>query len=168
MAEEAANLQIAYDALSEGLPLYRAGLKDDVRDALAPYFLLTNRRVLVVVNVGEDDIESIPEKEALVAAEFNNAGDNVEVIGMCVQLEAEAAAIEDPGRARRDPRGVRARRRRAVPDGPQRLPPARPADVLHDRREGVPGVDVLRRARPHRCAPAASTPTSSAGSSRPR
>ena len=95
MAEEAANLQIAYDALSEGLPLYRAGLKDDVRDALAPYFLLTNRRVLVVVNVGEDDIDSIPEKEAMVAAEFNNAGDNVEVIGMCVQLEAEAAAIED-------------------------------------------------------------------------
>ena len=61
-----------------------------------PYFLLTNRRVLVVVNVGEDDIDSIPEKEAIVAAEFNNAGDNVEVIGMCVQLEAEAAAITDP------------------------------------------------------------------------
>ena len=96
MAEETAHLQIAYDALSEGLPLYRAGLTDEVRDALAPYFLLTNRRVLVVVNVGEDDIEAIPEKEAMVAAEFNNAGDNVEVIGMCVQMEAEAAAIEDP------------------------------------------------------------------------
>jgi hypothetical protein len=31
-----------------------------------------------------------------VSDEFNDAGDNVEVIGMCVQLEAEAAAIEDP------------------------------------------------------------------------
>ena len=70
-------------------------LSDDVRDTLKPYFLLTNRRVLVVVNVGEDDIEAIPEHEARVAAEFNNAGDNVEVIGMCVQLEAEAAAITD-------------------------------------------------------------------------
>jgi ribosome-binding ATPase YchF (GTP1/OBG family) len=49
-----------------------------------------------VVNVGEDDIEAIPEHEARIAAEFNNAGDNVEVIGMCVQLEAEAAAITDP------------------------------------------------------------------------
>ena len=29
-------------------------------------------------------------------AEFNVAGDNVEVIGMCVQLEAEAATIVDP------------------------------------------------------------------------
>jgi len=96
MAEEAANLQIAFEALAEGLPLYRAGLKDDVRDALAPYFLLTNRRVLAVVNVGEDELDTIPEAEARVAAEFNDAGDNVEVIGMCVQLEAEAAAITDP------------------------------------------------------------------------
>ena len=27
---------------------------------------------------------------------FRSAGDNVEVIGMCIQLEAEAAAITDP------------------------------------------------------------------------
>ena len=145
MAEEAANLQIAFEALAEGLPLYRAGLKADVRDALAPYFLLTNRRVLVVVNVGEDDLDSIPEKEALVAAEFNDAGDNVEVIGMCVQLEAEAAAISRSRRTSRDPRGLRPRRGRPVPDGPQRVPPARTAHVPHHRREGIAGLDVLRR-----------------------
>ncbi len=96
MVDEAKALQVAYESLSEGLPLYRAGLGDDVRATLAPHFLLTNRRVLVVVNVGEDDLDSIPEKEAMVAAEFNDAGDNVEVIGMCIQLEAEAAAITDP------------------------------------------------------------------------
>ena len=89
-------LQVAHAALAEGRPLYRAGLSDEVRETLAPYFLLTNRRVLAVVNVAEDDIDAIPEKEQLVAAEFNDAGDNVEVIGMCVQLEAEAAAITDP------------------------------------------------------------------------
>ena len=55
-----------------------------------------NRRVLVVVNVGEDDVERIPEVEARVRAEMTSAGDNVEVIGMCVQLEAEAATITDP------------------------------------------------------------------------
>ncbi len=96
LADDSANLQIAYDALAEGRPLYRAGLSDEVREALAPYFLLTNRRVLAVVNVAEDDLDAIPEKEALVATELNEAGDNVEVIGMCVQLEAEAAAIADP------------------------------------------------------------------------
>ena len=96
LGDEIAALQAAYDALSEGRPLYRAGLSDDVKEILAPYFLLTNRRVLAVVNVGEDEIDEIPAAEARVAAEFNDAGDNVEVIGMCVQLEAEAATITDP------------------------------------------------------------------------
>ncbi|MDW3213882.1 MAG: redox-regulated ATPase YchF [Ilumatobacteraceae bacterium] len=96
LGDEIAALQSAYDALSEGLPLYRAGLSADAKEQLAPYFLLTNRRVLAVVNVGEDAIDDIPAAEALVAAEFNSAGDNVEVIGMCVQLEAEAATITDP------------------------------------------------------------------------
>jgi len=89
-------LQAAYDALSEGRPLYRAGLRTEWRETLAPHFLLTNRSVLAVVNVGENELDRIPEAEARVRAEFASAGDNVEVIGMCVQLEAEAATIVDP------------------------------------------------------------------------
>jgi len=96
LGEQVDALRAANAALSEGLPLYRAGLKPAQREALAEYFLLTNRRVLAVVNVGENDLDRIPEIEATVAAEFNDAGDNVEVIGMCVQLEAEAATIVDP------------------------------------------------------------------------
>jgi GTP-binding protein YchF len=97
LADEIDALQAANDALSDGRPLYRAGLKPDQKEQLAPYFLLTNRRVLAVVNVGENDLDDIPKAEATVRAEFNDAGDNVEVIGMCVQLEAEAATITDPG-----------------------------------------------------------------------
>ena len=89
-------LQAAYDALSEGRPLYRAGLKPEWREQLKPYFLLTNRSVLAVVNVGENELDRIPEVEQRVRDEFASAGDNVEVIGMCVQLEAEAATIVDP------------------------------------------------------------------------
>ena len=96
LGDEIEALRAAYASLSEGRPLYRAGLQADHRELLAPYFLLTNRRVLAVVNVGEDDLDRIPEVEAMVDAEFNDAGDNVEVIGMCVQLEAEAASITDP------------------------------------------------------------------------
>ena len=106
LVDDTAALQAAYDALAEGTPLYRAGLSADVRASLAPYFLLTNRRVLAIVNVGEDDIDSIPEHEARVAAEFSSAVDSgdgstveggmVEIIGMCIQMEAEAAAITDP------------------------------------------------------------------------
>jgi GTP-binding protein YchF len=91
-----AALTVAYDHLSAGRPLYRAGLSAEQRELLQPHFLLTNRRVLAVVNVGEEDLDSIPEAEARVAAELTEAGDEVETIGMCVQLEAEAAAIEAP------------------------------------------------------------------------
>ena len=90
-------LRVAHDVLAHGRPLYRAGLTEAQRTALQPQFLLTNRRVLAVVNVGEGDLDRIPEIEATVAGEFNDAGGNVEVIGLCVQLEAEAARIEDPG-----------------------------------------------------------------------
>lgn len=100
LGDEIDALRAANAALSEGRPLYRAGLTADQREQLEPYFLLTSRRVLAVVNVGENELDAIPEAEAKVAAEFNppdgnGAGDNVEVIGMCVQLEAEAAAISD-------------------------------------------------------------------------
>ncbi len=94
--DEVEALRVAYAALSEGLPVYRAGLTSEHRERLDPYFLLTNRRVLVVANVGEDQLDKIPAVEALIRAEFDDAGSNVEVIGMCVQLEAEAASIENP------------------------------------------------------------------------
>ncbi|CAB4802489.1 unannotated protein [freshwater metagenome] len=96
LGDEIAALQAANDALSEGRPLYRANLKAEFQEQLAPHFLLTNRPVLVVVNVGENELDTIPAVEARVRAELNDAGANVEVIGMCVQLEAEAATIVDP------------------------------------------------------------------------
>jgi GTP-binding protein YchF len=95
-AGELEALQAAYDALAEGRPLYRAGLKQEWREQLQPYFLLTNRSVLAVVNVGENDLDRIADVEQRVRDEFTSAGDNVEVIGMCIQMEAEAATIADP------------------------------------------------------------------------
>jgi len=96
LGDELEALRAANEALSDGRPLYRAGLSAPIRETLEPYFLLTNRRVLAVVNVGEDELYNIAAEEQKVADAFNDAGDNVEVIGMCVQLEAEAAAISDP------------------------------------------------------------------------
>ncbi|MEY3805632.1 MAG: hypothetical protein RIR69_444 [Actinomycetota bacterium] len=101
--EEVAVLQRAYDALAEGMPLYRAGLSADDREALAPHFLLTNRRVLAVVNVGENELDTIPAVEARVRAELCPPGsvqeNDVEVLGMSVQIEAEAAQLSDEDRA---------------------------------------------------------------------
>lgn len=101
--EEVDALEIALSSLSEGIPLYRAGLSADIRLALAPHFLLTNRRVLAVVNVGENELDKIPEAEASVRAELAPPGSasaaEVEVLGMSVQLEAEAAQLDEADRA---------------------------------------------------------------------
>jgi ribosome-binding ATPase len=96
LADEVAALEAAHAVLAEGRPIYRSDLPSDQRELLRPYFLLTNKPVLAVVNVGEDDLERISEKTAPVEAELDGCG---EVIGMCVQLEAEAAQLDLDERA---------------------------------------------------------------------
>jgi ribosome-binding ATPase YchF (GTP1/OBG family) len=51
--------------------------------------------VLAVVNVGEDQLESMATVTAPVEAEL---GTHAEVLGMCVQLEAEAAQLDPEDR----------------------------------------------------------------------
>jgi GTP-binding protein YchF len=94
LADEVAALEAAHEALAAGLPLYRAGLTPAARASLGPWFLLTNKPVLAVVNVSEDALSSIPDAEAKIRAELASAGDDIEVLGLSVQIEAEAAELE--------------------------------------------------------------------------
>ena len=91
LADEVAALDAAEAALAAGTPLYRSGLDAAQRPLLRPYFLLTNRPVLAVVNLGEDQLGDVAAVLAPVEAEL--AG-RAEVLGMCVQLEAEAAQLD--------------------------------------------------------------------------
>ena len=91
IADEVAALGRALVFLEAGTPIYRSELAPADRALITPYFLLTNKPVLAVVNVGEGDLDRIDEKVAPVAAELGGHG---EVIGMCVQLEAEAAQLD--------------------------------------------------------------------------
>ena len=103
VAEEVAILQRAHDILNSGVPIYRSEMSAADREVLAPHFLLTNRRVLAVINVGENELDRIPELEARVRAEIAPPGasyaNDVEVLGMSVQIEAEAALLEPNDRA---------------------------------------------------------------------
>ncbi len=93
---EVAALEAAHAVLSEGTPVYRSSMSGEQREALRDWFLLTNKPVLAVVNVGEDDLHRVDEIVAPVGAELGGAG---EAIGMCIQLEAEAAQLTDDERA---------------------------------------------------------------------
>lgn len=82
-------LEQAVEHLGEGTPLYRSGMSADELASLNEFFLLTNKPVMAVVNVGEDDLDTIDSLTATVSKELAGA----EVLGMCVQLEAEAALL---------------------------------------------------------------------------
>jgi GTP-binding protein YchF len=89
-------LDAALVALSEGTPLYRSSLTAEQRAILRPWFLLTNKPVLVVVNIGEDQLDDPEAAAAPVRAAF---GAGAEILPMCVQLEAEAAQLPVEERA---------------------------------------------------------------------
>jgi len=84
-------LERAVGHLQGATPLYRAGLTDEDRALLQPYFLLTAKPVIAVVNLGEDDLDA---GDALVARVTSELDGVAEVLGLCVQLEAEASRLD--------------------------------------------------------------------------
>ena len=90
LALEVDALDAALASLSEGTPIYRSTVSAEHRAALRPWFLLTNKPVLVVLNIGEDQLA---DADAVAAPVRDAFGPLAEVLPMCVQLEAEAAQL---------------------------------------------------------------------------
>jgi GTP-binding protein YchF len=96
LVDEVAALEKAKAFLEAGTPLYRSDLGAEERRLLKGWFLLTNRPVMALVNVSEDQLEDI---DAVVAPVRTAMAGSAEVVGMCVQLEAEAAQLAAEDRA---------------------------------------------------------------------
>jgi ribosome-binding ATPase len=100
IADEVAALEAAHTVLADGRPIYRSDLDSKQRELLRSYFLLTNKPVLAIVNVSEDDLGRVDELVAPVERELEgvSTGSGVDgggvAIGVCVQLEAEAAQLD--------------------------------------------------------------------------
>ena len=128
-------------ALNAGKPALTVKLTPEERALSAPFFLLSDKPTIFACNVKEADLAT--------------ADTNPYV--MKVREYVQDAPVVRGGRHQRAdrerPRGSGARRSRRVPEGARRrgerhrradpldLPPARPADLLHGRREGSPRVD---------------------------
>ena len=95
-AAAVAVLEAALDQLNAGVPIYRSTLTAEQKAALRPMFLLTTKPVLAVVNLGEDQLDDADALVKPVAAELGDAAD---VLGVSVQLEAEAARLDPADRA---------------------------------------------------------------------
>ena len=90
MMAEVDALDAVLPILEAGTPIYRSDLSSDRRIALHQHFLLTNKPVLAVLNIGEDQLQSAGSIAANVEAELPG----VEILPICVQLEAEAALLD--------------------------------------------------------------------------
>jgi hypothetical protein len=95
-AAEVPVLEAALDVLNAGTPIYRSSLTAEQRVGLRPSFLLTDKPVLAVVNLGEDQVV---EADAIVKPVVAELGDAAELLGVSVQLEAEAAQLDASERA---------------------------------------------------------------------
>jgi len=85
-------MEAAKAVLESGVPLFRSALAASVRGSLEPMFLLTNKPTFVVVNRGESQLDDDSSVERIAGL----LGDGGIALGVCVQLEAEAARL-DPG-----------------------------------------------------------------------
>ena len=82
--------------LEAGRGIRSVDLSEVDRKALAAYQFVTALPVLLVVNVGEADLERIAEIEAEFTA--RHGGDGVAVAALCAKVEAELATL-DPAEA---------------------------------------------------------------------
>jgi GTP-binding protein YchF len=93
---EVAALEAALPVLQAGTPIYRSALDAEVRTNLRPVFLLTNKPLLAVVNLGEDQIA---DSDAVIKPVVAELGDSADVLGVSVQLESEMAHLPSDQRA---------------------------------------------------------------------
>jgi hypothetical protein len=80
----------ALEQLQSGTPINGSTLSAEHRAALRPLFLLTNKPVLAVVNIGED---ALGHADEIVRQISDDLGGKAEVLAVSVQLEAEAASL---------------------------------------------------------------------------
>jgi GTP-binding protein YchF len=98
LADEVAAMDAALELLQAGTPIYRSQLDEAQRHLLKPFFLLTAKPAMALVNLDEEQLVD-PEPLLAPVREAFGSGAGAQVIGLCIQLEAEAAMLDEESRA---------------------------------------------------------------------
>jgi GTP-binding protein YchF len=98
LADEVAAMDAALELLQAGTPIYRSQLDEAQRQLLKPFFLLTAKPAMALVNLDEAQLVDPEPLLAPVREAFGPGGDE-RVIGLCIQLEAEAAMLDEESRS---------------------------------------------------------------------
>jgi GTP-binding protein YchF len=91
LGPEIAALERAAAALGDGSPIYRSDLPAAERALLAPVFLLTNKPVLSVLNIGDDQLDDAD----VLAKPFGS-----DALAVCLELEGDPDVVAAAGPAR--------------------------------------------------------------------
>jgi ribosome-binding ATPase len=86
LAGEVAALERAEAVLGDGTPIYRSDLTPEERARLGPVFLLTNKPMLVVVNVAVDRLDRADETDAF----------GEDALAVCVEIEGDPDVAQAP------------------------------------------------------------------------
>ena len=84
-------LERAIEVLGDGTPVYRSELTPDERLLLGPVFLLTNKPVLAVVNIGTEQLEDADT----IAKELGD-----DALAVCLELEGDPDVVAAQGAER--------------------------------------------------------------------
>ena len=90
LAEEALLIRLK-DGLEKDIPIRQQELSDDDRKMLSAYQFLTAKPVLLVANIGEDQISQADAIEADLAGAFSQ----FRVLSVCARLEMELGELEE-------------------------------------------------------------------------
>lgn len=96
LGPEIGALEHAVTVLSDGVPVSRSDLTEDERTLLAPVFLLTNKPMLTVVNIGVDQLD---DGDAVAA---KAAREGLEPLPVCIELEGDPDVVAAQGAERAD------------------------------------------------------------------
>ena len=93
--EELDLLEKIKENLEQGIPARAMGLSEEEKEIIKDMFLLTEKPILYIANVSEEQLEE-PEKDEYVQKVIEYAQkENAQVIPLCVKIEEELSGLDD-------------------------------------------------------------------------
>ncbi len=91
--KEIAILEDIKASLEKSIPIRQQNLSDEVIKAIRHYQFLTSKPLLVLVNIGEDQIPQATQIEDSLCSNFDRAGSGI--VTLCGKLEMELSEMEE-------------------------------------------------------------------------
>jgi len=93
LIKEAELLEKIHEALLKNIPIRKLSLTEDEKKILKSFSLLTEKPIIYVANVNEDEI--LTENEYVKKLKDYASKENAEVIVICAKIESELSELED-------------------------------------------------------------------------